>query len=344
MFIRLARPLEIALGVLFVISSVAKALDVHGFAVQVAAYGVVREPTLVIYMAYAVTVIESLLGIALLAGLRLGGLTLLVTIALLTAFTLLIAYAWKFKGLADCGCFGSFVKVGPGASILKNIVFLLMAVLIWRARRPSLPAAPAEDTMVAIPPPSEAQIGRGGFALGLIGALIVAVAFAAGVPRDKTPGVAKREVKDKSRPFAGFKPDLGGAPVDLSRGEFFVAMLSATCEHCRAVTLLLNDLVQTPEVPQIAALMLGTDDEMKEFKAVTAPQFPIQAIDALKFMSLLGDGVPHPPSFYIIRDGAPVRHFAADEPTYEQLFDFATQDNGQSAPDDKAGGSEESPR
>ena len=64
---------------------------------------------------------------------------------------------------------------------------------------------------------------------------------------------------------------------------------------------------------------------MKDYRGSTNPQFPIQTLEVLKFMSLLADGVRNPPDFFIIRDGAIVRHLAAEEPTYEELLDFATK-------------------
>jgi citrate lyase beta subunit len=88
------------------------------------------------------------------------------------------------------------------------------------------------------------------------------------------------------------------------------------------VTTSLNDLAIAEGVPQIAALVMGTEDEVKDYMTATAPQFPIQVIDTLKFMSLLEANAP--PDFYLIRDGAVVKHMEAEEPGYDELLAFAT--------------------
>lgn len=322
MLSRFARPVEIVLGALFVASAASKALNVYGFAVQVAAYGVVRDPALTLAIAHAMVALEALLGAALLGAFRFGGLTAAATAALLVGFTGLIAYAWAFKGLADCGCFGEYVKMGPGTSIAKNVVMLAMTAAAWRGtHRSTAPPANAEADA-----PTEAQQSPGRAALAIAGALLVAAAFAKGKPAPKTdaPLAPTNGPSAAAGPFAQFVPDLGGAPVPLAQGEYLVAMLSASCDHCRASAQVLNDLTQAPGVPHVAALMMGTDDEMADFRTTIDPQFPIQTIDTLQFMDLLGDATA-PPCFYVIRDGTEVRHLIVEDPTYEQLLEFATQ-------------------
>jgi hypothetical protein len=330
---RIARPVEIALGALFVVAAALKALNVYGFAVQVSAYGIVRGETLPITVAHAMISLEAVLGVALLAGFRLGGVVIAITGAMLVGLTGLIAYAWAFKGLADCGCFGDYVKMGPGASVAKNLALLFMTGIVWRGTQRDSNAAPAAEYADAPVPPPDVPGNNRRLVLAGLGTLLVVGAFLMGKPAPARLQISN--IDKTAGPFAEFVPDLGGAPVPLAQGEFFVAMLSASCDHCRAVTQSLNDLTQTPGVPQIAALMLGTEEEMKDYMGATDPQFPIQTIEALKFFSLLADGVLHPPDFFIIRDGAIVRHLAAEEPTYEELLDFATKGEAPPAGDKK---------
>ena len=334
MFTRFARPVEIALGALFILSAASKALNVYGFAVQIAAYGIVRDPSMTLAIAYFMTSLEALLGVAMLAGLRFGGLTILVTSALLVGFTGLIAYAWAFKGLADCGCFGDLVKMGPAASIAKNIVLLAMAAAVWLGARKKT----APDGAETVVEEDRRGLGPARIALASVGVLVVAIAFASGKPAPKrvdnsdTPRSDATNDKHANAPFAEYVPRMGGAPVALAQGEYFVAMLSASCDHCRAAAKLLNDLSQEPGVPQIAALMMGTEDEMTDFETATDPQFPIQTIDTLKFMDLLGDATS-PPCFYVIRDGKEVRHLIEQDPSKDTLLAFATQGGAPPAKD-----------
>ncbi|GMU91000.1 MAG: hypothetical protein AMXMBFR4_00580 [Candidatus Hydrogenedentota bacterium] len=322
-----ARYLEIALGAVFILSAALKALDVYSFAVQVSYYGVVRDPAIVQFVAGFMVVLEAALGAALLGGMRYGGLTVAVTAALLLAFTALVAYAWIFEGLEDCGCFGEYIKMGPTSTIVKNLVLLALTAGAWYGARQEAPPpdagaeAPAEAASKA---PDEPPGGRRRSVLAVVGLGIVAAAYAYGgrSAEMRTPApVDTTGLDTKSRPFAKYQPDLEGVPVDLGEGEYLVAILSADCEHCQAAAEVLNQLAEYPDVPQIAAIMTGHRKAMDEFRAKTAPVFPIQIVETLEFFTLIDRA---PPRFYLIRDGVEVRHLDSLDPTVEDLHAFAT--------------------
>ena len=56
----LARFLEIALGLFFLFSAGAKAMNIEGFAVTISAYGVIKAPALVSFAAYFTLALEGL--------------------------------------------------------------------------------------------------------------------------------------------------------------------------------------------------------------------------------------------------------------------------------------------
>ncbi len=301
------RTIEILLGAVFIFSAVTKALDLYSFAVQVSYYGVVRDPNLVRTVANTMVCVEAAFGVALLAGLRLRGLVLLATAGLLVGFSALIAYAWAFKGLKDCGCFGAYIKMGPGVSIGKNIVLLALVgggLYLLMKKRDDSGAQPDRG-------PS-----RMGWALGALGIAIVAVSAAFGKP---APAETPANTASADRPFAAYLVETEGATIDLGKGDYLVAMLSATCEHCQAAVAVLNDLAAEPDMLPIVSLMLGTEEEMMDFESLTDPQFPTQVIDALQFMNLIGT---EPPRFYLVRDGAARAHTDILDPTLEDLHKF----------------------
>ncbi|MBN2308623.1 MAG: hypothetical protein JXR94_06605, partial [Candidatus Hydrogenedentes bacterium] len=73
--------IERILGLLFVVAAALKALDLADFAVQIAYYHVFEEPLLWKISAVGAIFAETALGMALLVGLRLRGLTLAATFA-----------------------------------------------------------------------------------------------------------------------------------------------------------------------------------------------------------------------------------------------------------------------
>lgn len=121
--VRLGRTCEFLLGALFLSAAVLKLGNVPLFASQILSYGVITSPSAVAAVAEVVVPLEVILGVAMLAGLRLGGYVLYAAIAMLFFFSGLVAYAWP----ENCGCFGP-IKLGPWETLGKNLVMFLMAV------------------------------------------------------------------------------------------------------------------------------------------------------------------------------------------------------------------------
>ncbi len=312
---RYVRTIEVILGAVFIFSAVTKALDIYQFAVQVSYYGLVKEPSLVRLIAYLMVGLETALGACLLAGVRLRGLTPIGTIALLLAFSGLVLYAWQYRGLQECGCFGKYIQMGPKSTLAKNVVLIALAVAAWAGAR-RIPK-PAEG-----PVPDKTSKWRPGYVLGTLGLLAVVLAAAMGkTPPPKTP---TSTTSTSGAPFAKFVfTTETGEEVDLGSGEYFVAMLSATCEHCQAASILLNDLMFMPDVPTTVGLLMAEDSsEVDDFNAIVQPVFVIHVIDTLEWSYLIGK---EPPRFYVIHDGVPLRHLDTLDPTLDELYEFATQ-------------------
>jgi hypothetical protein len=118
-------------GLLFVLAAGLKALSAMDFAVQVSYYGIVRTPWVVLTVAVAVIGFEAGLGGALLLWRGWWGWLLGVVAVVTVVFTGLILYAWIYRNLQDCGCFGKYLKMTPGWSVLKNAVVLGLIALAW---------------------------------------------------------------------------------------------------------------------------------------------------------------------------------------------------------------------
>ncbi|MBI1949889.1 MAG: hypothetical protein HYS34_00810, partial [Acidobacteria bacterium] len=122
-----------ALGLIFLMAGVLKALDPAEFVHQVQGYGFLAAG-LAAYAAPALIVLEIALGVALLAGARplWAGLA---SIALLAAFIFIEAYGLSIGRTEACGCFGAFVERTPGQVIAEDLLFAALAVLaIWGLR------------------------------------------------------------------------------------------------------------------------------------------------------------------------------------------------------------------
>ena len=129
------------LGGMFVFSGLIKLNDPLGTAIKLEEYFAVFANDIsglfdllvpgALGFAFAVILLELLLGVALLLGYRLRVITW-VTVGLLVFFSFLTFYSAFFNKVTDCGCFGDAIKLTPWESFTKNIILLALAVpLLW---------------------------------------------------------------------------------------------------------------------------------------------------------------------------------------------------------------------
>ena len=318
-FILTTRWLEGLLGAFFIFAAFLKALDLEAFAVQVQYYRVVTDPAAVRFIAYGATALETIVGACLIAGLRLRGLTYVITAALLIGFTGLVAYAWQFHGIEECGCFGKYVTTGPAETIAKNIVMLIItaaAVAAWRMSERN----PVENAF-------RSPLAKIPYAIAALGLVLVAGGAAVGgsaVGFDDPEGgtvVAPVDSAPRSGPYANFVFERGGETYDLGRGEWLVALFSADCEHCMASVPAVNELLLFPDTPPIAGLMFGDAQQVELFRAMSAPEFPTFILpDQLAFFDLLGSS-PAPPRFVLITNGTIASYWNETPPEAHEILE-----------------------
>jgi len=288
---RAARWIDILIGAFFLVSAAAKAVDMEAFGVQISAYNVIKDAALVHAAAYIAVSVEALLGAALVAGQRSRGATHLVSAGMIVVYSTLIAYAWQFHGLEDCGCLGQWISMGPIESLIKNAVLLALLGAAWFGGGSS----PA-------PQPSKFARPAAAAGLGVVFALAAFGLLTAAPPPPATAGVPE----DAARPFAQFVFDADGQPFNLGEGTFLVPLLNATCSHCQASVPALNNLFASDGAPDMVALMMGDDDEIADFRAVTEALFALHRIDTLKFMEFIGTS---PPRLVLVKDGVAAQHW-----------------------------------
>jgi len=308
MMAKVARWTEIAIGLFFLISAAAKAIDMDAFGVQISAYNVVKDAQAIRGASYFALILETAFGAALLGGMRVRGLVHLASGVMILVYSTLIGYAWVFEGLTDCGCLGTWVTMGPAASLSKNIVLLGALGFAWLGGGGKA-VNPANMTSR--------------YAAAFVAASVLILAGAGIVMRGNDGAKPNPTVpSDGARPYAQFVFDAEGQHFDLGAGEHLVAMLNATCEHCRASVPALNKLLETPGLPPMVALMMGSEEEFAVFQAQTSPLFSAHLIEPLTFMEFIGSS---PPRLSYIRDGVGVQHWDWEDevPAAEILARFA---------------------
>jgi hypothetical protein len=321
--VRAARPLEVLIGLIFLLGAYLKAIAANAFLKQIFVYKVFTDTTSLAVVALTVLAMETFLAVALLLGLRLKLLVLLGVEALLLFFTGLIVYAWQVHGLSNCGCMGELV-VTPPEAIAKNLILMLLTGIAIRGFL----------TEVRMPPAARAE-----FFKALVAAVAAAVVLAyawpqvfqpsapSPAPTGDTPVAPAPQLStpvsaQTLSPLAKYTVESDtGEQFDLSRGDFLVALLSMTCDHCKASVPHLNALMHAPAMPSLVALAEEpSPGDMAQFIAETQPLFPIRSLGSnfLEFAPLLGNASA-PPRLVLLRDGIEVADWFGEELPFSEI-------------------------
>ena len=132
---------QLMLGLTFVVSGVLKAMDIYGTELKLIEYA--NSTGLQFLAEYNMPLSVMLCAFEIFLGLWLMifiyhkiSLSLLIATTLLFTGTIIYLMINPEKNITDCGCFGEMLPMGISASLLKNIVFLMLAtyLLLWSAR------------------------------------------------------------------------------------------------------------------------------------------------------------------------------------------------------------------
>ena len=310
---RFGRWCEIVVGLFFLVGAAAKAYDMDSFGEVLSSYGVVKDPALVRSTAYSVVCVETLLGALLLSAIRLKGLSHAVTAMLTIAFSGLIFYAWRWQGLTDCGCVGTWIVLDPPQSLAKNIVLLGFLAVAWHGTRSTGGTDASMRTQSA---------GPRYLAVASIVTIVCLLALGSG----GTDMVATEDV-DPDRPLAKFAFEADGQEFNLAEGEYLVAMLNATCGHCQDSVEALNGFLESSDLPEMVGLIDGTDQEIDDFRLFHSPLFPLNKVALIDLMEFMNT----PPALIYARGGVPIKTWSwkDDVPAKEEILDFVIESRAQ---------------
>jgi len=338
-------------GLLFVLAAGLKALSAMDFAVQVSYYGIVRTPWVVLTVAVAVIGFEAGLGAGLLLRSGREGRLLGVVAGVTVVFTGLIIYAWIWRNLQDCGCFGKYLKMTPGWSVFKNAVVLGLIALAWWGERARNAGAPVRSggfvrsaliaaislVMMAgaglsamlddagsgrikrhVTPPGPATAASATRAISTSeGAATsqegtaTSQTLRAATPAPKPATAGPQAGADK---FSGYVFEWKNKRYDLTRGLYIVVMISDSCEGCAEIVRSLNALTENKDLPPIVAFVLGEKETLERFRENYSPAFPTNLMAPLDFLDRIGEA---PPRFILVKDGKQLQYWDTKRPPDE---------------------------
>ncbi len=315
------RGAEIAVGLAYLAAAGLKAWNFNLFIGQILAYQIFSSTGALTAVAFTTLALETFLGLSMVLGSPWRRQVLVASAAMLLFFTGLIVYAWQVHNLKDCGCFGK-VPMTPPEAIAKNLVLLALTALAWYG---------LETGDRAATPMSNIKVRKLG---PIVLALLVCLAAVPQVggtmqtgnngpvasgPQISTNGAAPPA--GEAGVFAGYRivPEYGDA-IELAHGEYLVALLSMTCEHCMGEVPQINDYISQETLPQVVAICLEPEEgSLKNFQDLTGPLFPMHSVgnDMLSWAKICS-GVP--PQLSLIRDGVVVKTWKDEMPPPEEIL------------------------
>ena len=128
-----ARVLRVLLGVVFVVSAMAKLVAIDDFELYVFSYGFV--PLNVTYILARLCIAgEALLGVMIVTGWWRRWVNLAV-LAVLLLFSLFLCYAALIGRDDSCRCMGRLAEMPPTVSLLKNAVLIVVTLFVMKMER-----------------------------------------------------------------------------------------------------------------------------------------------------------------------------------------------------------------
>ena len=258
-------------GLVFLISSIAKAVDISVFSNIVNQYGV----GYVQFLTPLIVITEAIIGLALVFQFYQER-TSFIAILLLFLFTIIYAYGIIFKGISDCGCFGkiSFLNTSPVVTFIRNAVLFYLLVAILRK--------------------GENKMTVNKWIAAIMITVICLVAFMS--------GYTYRYVANSANKFTvkAVKESALKDFINVSKDStYLVFAFTYTCPHCLNSIANLKQYETSKAVDKVIGIALSNPVAEQRFKDVFNPQFSIKNYPEKTFLRLT---TSFPKAFYIKND------------------------------------------
>ena len=265
--------LKMLLGLVFIVSTVLKVVDMDSFEIYVYSYHFFSL-NFSFLVARAAIIVELVLGIGLVSN-CLHKLMWWGSVAMLTGYTLLLIYAFVIGRTDSCHCFGDFLPFNPQQSLLKNLLLLALFALVYKVKGWHFK-------------------GQWLVLVGVAVAASVAV-FAVSPPDNFTPSYNPEQNLQE----AYFDEALQDPPLDslkLTEGRQVVCFFSTGCEYCQMAAHKLSLMQQFYGFPpeNITYVFMGSEEGKERFfeKSESATYRSVLYEDVIKLLKITNGNFP----------------------------------------------------
>jgi len=261
---------SLILGSLFLISGIAKSLDISVFSGVLTNYGFER----IQFISPLIVLTETITGLLLIFQINLKRVSL-VAISLLSALTIAYTYGIIFRGIDDCGCFGkiTILNTSPVFTFMRNAVLLYMSIEIWRK--------------------SDNKTCSNKWIVSIILMVMSMVAFMSGYTYPSNTENSVKKHTEKALEESVLKDFI----TTSQDSTYFVFVFSYTCSHCYSSIENLKQYERLGVADRVIALSFETDSViMTKFNEIFEPNFQIINYSPSQLFSLTDH---FPVSYYI---------------------------------------------
>lgn len=260
-------------GIVFLISGFAKAIDSGYFANIILQYGV----TVFQAAAPLIIFIELSLGLLLTFQIRVRLISLLSFIFIAT-LTTIYTYGLLFKKVKDCGCFGhiSMLNTSPVFTYIRNAILLLLLFVCWRKG--------SNDAVI------NWKIISLFIPVTCIGMFMCGYTFK-----------YSKQLKSSKKPAvkALSETALGNLITASPDSTYLVFVFSYTCPHCMNSIGNLEQYEKFGIADKIIGLAIRNDEAEAEFRQIFNPKFEIKNLSKNTALLITRN---FPRSYYIKHD------------------------------------------
>jgi hypothetical protein len=265
----ISKILQLLLAVTFLFSAYTKAIGPGFFEITLMDQGLAPNRAFAGHMARFFIGLEFALGGLMLFPFYVKRLMQL-SFLMLGGFTIHLIYLWSTGDTENCGCFGEMISMTPEQSILKNLVMLAVAYIVYKT-------ALVRTLPKAIP-------------MGFSVLTLLSMWLLLPLPdHDNFPFESFTHFEPKGR-------------VDLSQSQNLIAVFNLDCEHCQEAATELGELKrQHDDFPELYVLFYKEGSTTVErFESITRSSFSHAIIGVNSFFDLIGDS---PPRIYYLKNG-----------------------------------------
>jgi uncharacterized membrane protein YphA (DoxX/SURF4 family) len=205
--------LRIFVGVLFLVSAVAKLVDIDPFVIYVFSYGFFPFSVVDVLVRLCI-VAEFSLGVFIILGWY-RRLVKVLTLLMLLGFSLFLCYAALRGRMESCQCFGQLVDFNPIQSLLKNAVLIILVLLAYHNSSLPTPHSSLKHILSAV-----------------IVVIVTVAVFAISLPDSWLFGESHNHYHQETL-AESIAPTGVLAERHLDQGHQLVAFVTPGCEFCK---------------------------------------------------------------------------------------------------------------